>query len=299
MSERVDRAGALESRAQDEHATDHDRRAVAEDGERFIRAQDTRDEQHSHRAQCHQIRRRPLAQESSEDRRHQREDDNEMKSVHAHGSVADFTPRAVFADNAADHNREIGRTASGAERAQLLGALANAEDAHRFRVGVRLSFDKVVFDVSAEFIAKHISAVFPKCLATRRSDEVHDNMLPTHPQRRREQSFAPLQKRILRIREERHEGRDKTNSLLFGKRSVVAQSLRNDLGKLIIGGNQMIPFGEMLVHRLRGGRSNSVRVLPNLRSDVEQRDHDGNRADDLSEIGEVVEIHAQDAPLNC
>jgi len=47
----------------------------------------------------------------------------------------------------------------------------------------------------------------------------------------------------------------------------------------------------MFVHRLRGGRSNSVGVLPNLRSDIEQRDHDRNSADDLSEIGQVVEIH--------
>ena len=76
---------------------------MTEDGERFIRAKDTRDEQHSHRAQCHEIRRCPLSKESSEDRRHQREHDDEMKSVDAHGSVADFNPRAVFADNAADH----------------------------------------------------------------------------------------------------------------------------------------------------------------------------------------------------
>jgi hypothetical protein len=60
----------------------------------------------------------------------------------------------------------------------------------------------------------------------------------------------------------------------------------------------MVLFGEMLVHRLRGGRSNSVGVLPNLRGDIEQRDHDRNSADDLSEIGEVVEIHAQGAPLD-
>jgi hypothetical protein len=36
--------------------------------------------------------------------------------VHAHGSVADFTPRAVFADNATDHNREVGRGAGQAKR---------------------------------------------------------------------------------------------------------------------------------------------------------------------------------------
>jgi hypothetical protein len=67
-----------------------------------------------------------------------------MKSVNAHGSVADFTPRAVFAENAADHNREIGRTGGGAERAQLLGALANAEGAYRFRVGVRLPRHRIM-----------------------------------------------------------------------------------------------------------------------------------------------------------
>jgi hypothetical protein len=73
--------------------------------------------------------------------------------MHAHGSVADFTPRAVFADNAANHNREIGRTASGAERAQLLGALPEAEGAHRLRIGMRLPCHKIIFDISAEFIA--------------------------------------------------------------------------------------------------------------------------------------------------
>ena len=118
-----------------------------------------------------------------------------------------------------------------------------------------------------------------------------------HPQRRRKQSFAPLQKRILRIRKERHKGRDKPNSLLFGKRPVVAQPFRNDLGKLIIGGDQVVPFGEVFVHRLRGGRSNSVGVLPNLRSDVEQRDHDRECANDLSEIGEIVEIHVSQLEL--
>jgi hypothetical protein len=123
-------------------------------------------------------------------------------------------------------------------------------------------------------------------------------MLPTHPQRRRKESFAPFQKCILRVRQECHEGRNKPNPLLFGKRCVVAQSVRDNSGKLIISGDQMVLFGEMLVHRLRRGRSNSVGVLPNLRGDIEQRDHDRNSADDLSEIGEVVEIHAQGAPLD-
>jgi hypothetical protein len=89
-----------------------------------------------------------------------------MKSVHAHGSVADFTSRAVFADNAADHNREIGRTASGTERAQLVGALPNTERAHRLRIGMRFPRHEIIFDVSAEFIAKHIGAIFPARLAT-------------------------------------------------------------------------------------------------------------------------------------
>ena len=116
-------------------------------------------------------------------------------------------------------------------------------------------------------------------------------MLPTHPQRRREQSFAPLQKRILRVREERHEGRDKPNSLLFRKRSVVAQPFATIWASSSSAATRVIPFGEMLVHRLSGGRSDGVGVLPNLRSDIEQRDHDRKSADDLSEIGEVVEIH--------
>ena len=125
----------------------------------------------------------PVASTGCMIRRHQREDDDEMKSVHGHGSVADFTPRGVLADNAADHNREIGRPAGGAERAQLLGALANAERAHRFRVGVRFPRHKIVFDISAEFIAKHIGALFPKGLATRCAEEVHHHLLPTKPQR--------------------------------------------------------------------------------------------------------------------
>src|SRR5262249_30233781 len=102
------------------------------------------------------------AKESSEHRRHQREDDDEMESVHAHGSVADFTPRAVFADNAANHNREIGRTASGAARAQLLGALTNAEGAKQFRVGLRLPFHQIILDVVAKFIAKAIPPLLPQ-----------------------------------------------------------------------------------------------------------------------------------------
>ena len=50
-------------------------------------------------------------------------------------------------------------------------------------------------------------------------------------------------------------------------------------------------MAKMLVYRLRGGRSNSVGVLPNLRSDVEQRDHDRDCANHLSDVSEIVEIH--------
>jgi hypothetical protein len=135
---------------------------------------------------------------------------------------------------------------------------------------VWLSFHEIIFDVLAEFIAKHISPVFPKCLTTWRPDEVHNDMLPTHPQRRLEQSLAPLQKCILRVRKKRHIRRDKPHSLLFGKRPVVAQPFRNDLGKVIIGGNQVVPFGEVFVYRLSGGRADGVGVLPNLMRDIEQ-----------------------------
>src|SRR6476619_502292 len=47
----------------------------------------------------------------------------------------------------------------------------------------------------------------------------------------------------------------------------------------------------MLVHGLSGGRPDGVGVLPNLMRDIEQRDNDGNGADDLPNIGQVVEIH--------
>jgi hypothetical protein len=130
-----------------------------------------------HNPWSEEIGRRPLAQESGKDRRHQREDDHEMKSVHAHGSVAVFTPRAFFADNAADHNREIGRTASMAKRAQLLGSLANTKGACWPCVGVRFPFDKIVVDISVEFITKHVSAIFPKSLAARRPREIRDHKL--------------------------------------------------------------------------------------------------------------------------
>src|SRR6266516_529799 len=53
----------------------------------------------------------------------------------------------------------------------------------------------------------------------------------------------------------------------------------------------MVPAGKVFMHGLSGSSAHRVGVLPNLRSDVEQRDHDRKSADDLSEIGEIVEIH--------
>jgi hypothetical protein len=47
---------------------------------------------------------------------------------------------------------------------------AEAESTQWFCVGVRFPFDKIVFNVSAEFIAEHITALFPKGFATRRAE---------------------------------------------------------------------------------------------------------------------------------
>ena len=48
--------------------------------------------------------------------------------------------------------------------------------------------------------------------------------------------------------------------LLFRKRSIVSQSVRDDLRKLQSARYQ----SEMLVHGLSGGRPDGVGVLPNL-----------------------------------
>jgi len=58
----------------------------------------------------------------------------------------------------------------------------------------------------------------------------------------------------------------------------------------------MVPVGEVFVHRLSSSRPNGVCVLPNLIRDIEQRDNDGNGADDLPDIRQVVEIHALCSP---
>jgi hypothetical protein len=44
---------------------------------------------------------------------------------------------------------------------------------------MRLSFHNIIFDVSTEFMAEHISPLFPKRFATRRAYQVHNNKLPT------------------------------------------------------------------------------------------------------------------------
>src|SRR5436189_6437334 len=41
-----------------------------------------------------------------------------------------------------------------------IGRLTDAEGPHWFCVGMGLPFHKIVFDVTAEFVAKHIGAVF-------------------------------------------------------------------------------------------------------------------------------------------
>jgi hypothetical protein len=50
----------------------------------------------------------------------------------------------------------------------------------------------------------------------------------------------------------------------------------------------------MFVHNLSGGGPDSVRVLPDLQCDVDQRNDHGNGADDLSEVSEVIEIHVSE-----
>ena len=49
----------------------------------------------------------------------------------------------------------------------------------------------------------------------------------------------------------------------------------------------------MLVNRLSRRRLDGSRVLTNLGSDVEQRDHDGNRADDFRDVCEIREHRAE------
>src|SRR5215510_8431563 len=59
--------------------------------------------------------------------------------------------------------------------------LGNTERAHRFRIRMRLPFHHIIFDIPAEFIAKHVSPAFPKCPATWRAHEIHDHKLPSAP----------------------------------------------------------------------------------------------------------------------
>ena len=56
----------------------------------------------------------------------------------------------------------------------------------------------------------------------------------------------------------------------------------------------MVPAGKVFMHGLGGGSPHRVCVLPNLMRDIDQRDYNSKRTDDLSEIGEVVEIHVSE-----
>ena len=55
----------------------------------------------------------------------------------------------------------------------------------------------------------------------------------------------------------------------------------------------MVPAGKVFMHGLGGGSPHRVCVLPNLIRDIDQRDYNSKRTDDLSEIGEVIEIHVR------
>src|SRR5712671_6425941 len=60
----------------------------------------------------------------------------------------------------------------------LFGAPTDGEGAHRSRIGMRLSFHKIIFNVPAEFLAKHVTPIFPEGFTTRRAHQVHDDNLP-------------------------------------------------------------------------------------------------------------------------
>lgn len=63
------------------------------------------------------------------------------------------------------------------------------------------------------------------------------------------------------------------------------------VGQVGVRGSELVPIREVFVHGLGGGGPDSICVLPNLISDIDQRNDNGNRADDLSEIGQVIKTH--------
>jgi hypothetical protein len=65
------------------------------------------------------------------------------------------------------------------------------------------------------------------------------------------------------------------------------------LGKLIIGGDQMVPFCEVFVHGLSGDRSDRIGVLPNLEGHVNERYHNRDCTDHLADVRKIVETHAR------
>src|SRR5436190_20230856 len=126
--------------------------------------------------------------------------------------------------------------------------MTDGEGAQWLCLGMRFPFDKIVFDVSAEFIAKHITALFPEGFATRRAEEIHHDLFPSQPQRWRKQSLPPFEKGNLRIGKKRHERSNETGSLVLGKRLIIPQSVGRDPREFRVGGNEMIPICKMLVN---------------------------------------------------
>src|SRR5436305_14515694 len=85
---------------------------------------------------------------------------------------------------------------------------------------MRLPIHQAVLHVAPKFLAEEITAFSPELAAARRSDQVHYEKFPTHPWRRLEQSLAPFEKRILRVRETCHEDYNESRFLRHGQRGV-------------------------------------------------------------------------------
>ena len=94
--ERINHARALQAGAEHKHGTNHNRRAVTEDGECFICRENAGDQQHTHRAQRHQIGREPLAQEGREDEHDERENDEQMDGMGVHEIKCQLSGGFVF-----------------------------------------------------------------------------------------------------------------------------------------------------------------------------------------------------------
>ncbi len=75
----VNRAGPFQRRAEHEHAADHDRRAVAENRQRFLSPENASHQQQPHRGERDKIRRKPLSQERYKDQHYEPENNDQMK----------------------------------------------------------------------------------------------------------------------------------------------------------------------------------------------------------------------------